>query len=669
MEENNEILQYVNKAVQKYADRTGDSFAFSDTAEDLRVVSRAGFVIVNQLQPDENLVCTRAVAGADARLVEASEILGFDIESSTWHPDEFAWRVMEFRQIQNLGGLSNITANQIPEALTRLVARTFDIRKVFGIGLKDGEKPLGYVLFFTSGGGIENREYTEVLIHAIELALSRDSVERYISARDLPEILTQFTSMKVPEIIYQLDSESNIRFINQAVSRYGYSPDELIGTSVFDIIHPGDRENARWRVNERRTGNRRTFNYELRLLTKNNRPVFFLIRGNRIEMEPVLTFEAEGLYSGKNPCKKNYQGTVGVARDVTEKKALEQGLAEQERLFKSITDNLREVTWLEQMKPRAILYVSPAFETVFGIPREKAYGDPDFWMNKLHPEDRDKICCALQGSEIAGNYFEYRIVNGNDVRWIRSRLIPCRNGWGEKADDGGANRCVGLAEDITELKKREIELTEALDKNNLLIREIYHRVKNNLLIVESIISIQASDVKDPEAKELIAGLQSRIQTVGLLHQLLYQANDVDAIHMDQYLEQLCGFFQNSSIDDPNRIRIEVSAVDEKLPTATAVSVGLIVTELLINAVKYAFPEGGSGVIRVSFDRRGGCFRLTVADNGIGFSAEDTESSGSLGLNLVQTLVQQLGGTFKTAREKAMFVMTVEFPVKEGEDET
>ncbi len=669
MEENNEILQYVNRTVQKYADHTGNFFDFSDAADDLRAVSRADFVIVDQFQPDENLVCTKAVAVGDAHLEEASEKLGFDIESSTWHPDEFVWRIMEFRQIRSLGKLSEITANQIPEALTQSVARTFDIRRVFGIGLKDGEKPLGYVLFFTSGGDLENRENTEILIHAVELALSRVSAERSLDVQELPEILTRFTSMKVPEIIYQLDNASNIKFINQAVARYGYSPEELIGTSVFDIIHPDDREKARWRVNERRTGKRRTCNYEIRLLTKDKRPVFFFVHGNRIRMEPVLTFEAEGLYDGETPCAENYQGTVGIASDVTEKKALEQGLAEQERLFRSITDNLREVIWLEQMKPRAILYVNPAFETVFGISREKAYGDPNFWMEKLHPEDRDKISCALQGDEIEGNYFEYRIVNGDDVRWIRSRLIPCRNGCGEKAGAGGANRCVGLAEDITELKNREIELTEAIDKNNLLIREIYHRIKNNLLIVESIVSIQASEVEDPEAKKLIAGLQSRIQTVGLLHQLLYQANDVDAIHMDQYLEQLCGYFQNSSIDDPNRIRIEVSAADEKFPTATAVSVGLIVTELLINAVKYAFPDGGGGVIRVSFDRRGGCFRLTVADNGVGFSAEDMEGSGSLGLNLVETLVQQLGGTFKTVRENGMSVMTVDFPAKHGGNET
>jgi len=665
MKNNNEILHYVNRAVHKYADHTVDFFDFSDAAEDLLTVSRVDYVIINHLQPDENLVCTKAVAGAGARIEEASEILGFDIKTSTWHPDNFARKVMEFRKIQSLGGLSDITANQIPEVLTQSVARTFGIRNTFGVGLKAGGESLGYVLFFTSDGDFENREYTEVLIHAIELALSRDSVERYISARDLPEILTQVTAMKVPEIIYQLDSESNIRFINQAVSRYGYSPDELIGTSVFDIIHPDDREKARWRVNERRTGNRRTFNYELRLLTKDNHPVFFLIRGNRIEMEPVLTFEAEGLYSGKNPCEENYQGTVGVARDVTEKKALEQGLAEQERLFKSITDNLREVIWLEQIKPRAILYVNPSFETVFGIPRKQAYADPNFWMNKLHPEDRDKISCVLKGGDIAGNYFEYRIIDGEEVRWIRSTLIPCRNENSGYVD--GGNRYVGLAEDITELKKREINLASALEKNEMLIREVYHRIKNNLLIVESIISIQASEVEDSRVKEILSQLKSRIQTVGLLHHMLHQTEQTDAIEMDQYLERLCTYFQNSSVDDQRRIKLEISAAPARLPMATSVSVGLIVTELLINAVKYAFPRGRSGFIRVHFIRTDTGYRFTVTDNGVGFPAESRENNDSFGFNLVQTLVHQLKGSFQTDRKNGLSIITIEFPTNQGEN--
>jgi len=143
----------------------------------------------------------------------------------------------------------------------------------------------------------------------------------------------------VPDIIYRVNKRARITFISETIRNYGYTPEELIGKSIFSLIHPADREKAQWHVNERRTGDRRTKSFELRLITKNKHYVPFDVHAKDIVNEHVFLLEAEGLYKNEIPDSNAFLGSQGVARDITGRKISENALRESEEKFRSIVEN------------------------------------------------------------------------------------------------------------------------------------------------------------------------------------------------------------------------------------------------------------------------------------------------------------------------------------------
>lgn len=193
----------------------------------------------------------------------------------------------------------------------------------------------------------------------------------------------------------------------------------------------------------------------------------------------------------------------------------------------------------------------------------------------------------------------------------------------------------------------EEHLAGSLKEKEALLQEIHHRVKNNLQIVSSLLSLQARATGNDEAAAILRESQSRVRTMGIIHDELYQDTDISHIVVGEYVRRLAKHVVASISASPDQITLHVDTDDSLLDMEDAVACGIIVNELVSNTVKHAFPKGTPGTIAVSFrrDASGRCV-LQVADNGIG-SAEpiDTQNTSSLGLRLVKTLVGQIGGTF------------------------
>ena len=147
-------------------------------------------------------------------------------------------------------------------------------------------------------------------------------------ARLQSEIMLESIVKSVPDVIYRVDGQGKIVFISDAIRGYGYSPEALVGTNIFDLVHPDDRERATYRINEKRTGERRTKALELRLVTKSETAVPFEFKSSSSEVDPTLVVNAEGVYASEAPEPDTFLFTQGVARDVTERKWAEQMLAE-----------------------------------------------------------------------------------------------------------------------------------------------------------------------------------------------------------------------------------------------------------------------------------------------------------------------------------------------------
>ncbi len=221
---------------------------------------------------------------------------------------------------------------------------------------------------------------------------------------------------------------------------------------------------------------------------------------------------------------------------------------------------------------------------------------------------------------------------------------------------------VCVAQDLTERKNMEERLRSSLDEKELLLREVHHRVKNNMQVISSLLAMQATTLDDPEVIDRFEQSQSRIRSMALIHEQLYRSNDLGAIDFRSYLEMLTS--QLSQSFGGGRIQIRLDVEDVNVDIDQSLACGLIVNELVTNACKHAYPGDASGEIRIDVKvNELGQRILVVSDDGVGISpGVDIETSQTLGMSLISTLVRQIGGQLTTTTDPGTTVR-IEFPDK------
>jgi len=221
---------------------------------------------------------------------------------------------------------------------------------------------------------------------------------------------------------------------------------------------------------------------------------------------------------------------------------------------------------------------------------------------------------------------------------------------------------VGMTLDITERKKAEDQIKAALKEKEVMLREIHHRVKNNLQVVSSLLNMQARNATDEVTIGILSEARDRITTMSLIHSQLYEGSDLAEINMKDFVNRLLGQLQSYQVGDTRITRV-IRVDDYPLPISVAVPVGLIINELLSNALKHAFEGRDEGKIEVSLTAsEDGRVNLTVSDDGVGMPPGfDIDESKTLGLRLVKILTEdQLQGTLKvTSDGGATFKMEFE----------
>lgn len=203
-----------------------------------------------------------------------------------------------------------------------------------------------------------------------------------------------------------------------------------------------------------------------------------------------------------------------------------------------------------------------------------------------------------------------------------------------------------LQTEIAERKQAEEQIKASLKEKEVLLKEIHHRVKNNLQIISSLLKLQARSIKDIQTLEIFNESQSRIRTMALIHESLYQSNDLSKINFCEYICKLAANLFRSYEITSSGIKQIIKVDDVFLEIDVAVPCGLIVNELVSNSLKYAFPSDNEGEIRIELHSTQNCnFTLIVSDNGIGLPKNlDLNKTKTLGLQLVNNLVEQLEGS-------------------------
>lgn len=307
-----------------------------------------------------------------------------------------------------------------------------------------------------------------------------------------------------------------------------------------------------------------------------------------------------------------------------------------------------------------LILINPAGIKLIGYSEEKLKSTP--MLKFVHPDDRKMILNfhrrRLRGEEIPSSYSFRAICRDGTIKWLEqnSSLILWQ----------GKPASLNFLTDITQRKKDEEALRDSLAEKEVLLREVHHRVKNNLAAVIGILELQRQSIDEPEALNVLNELSSRVRAMSLVHEKLYRSESLSKIDFQEYLDSFISHLRTSF--GSHHIRCRVNARGVTLPLDLAMPCGMIINELVTNALKYAFPKeqlkDGSNKcqISVSLSQKDGIFTLTVADTGIGLPPGfDWTTAKTLGLVLVRMLGQhQLGGTY-TIGETGGTRFTLTFP--------
>src|SRR5438105_6864032 len=205
-------------------------------------------------------------------------------------------------------------------------------------------------------------------------------------------------------------------------------------------------------------------------------------------------------------------------------------------------------------------------------------------------------------------------------------------------------RALQEAKEKADLKCAEQAIRESLREKEALLKEIHHRVKNNLKIISSLLAMQSDSVADESMRALLQESQNRVRAMAMIHEKLYQSSNLARIHFGDYVSSLTGFLFRSYSNTAGRVALKLTVDEVHLNIDSAVPCGLILNELVSNSLKHAFKDGRSGELRVELRAEPEGYKLTVADNGSGLPSDfDLTRIKSLGLQLVETLSRQIKG--------------------------
>jgi two-component sensor histidine kinase len=224
--------------------------------------------------------------------------------------------------------------------------------------------------------------------------------------------------------------------------------------------------------------------------------------------------------------------------------------------------------------------------------------------------------------------------------------------WSAEVIDLEGQTCIiCVPRDITERIEAEERIKTSLKEKELLLREVHHRVKNNLQIILSLMNLQARYLKDGESFRMFMETQNRISSMAAIHESLYRSGTVAMIDFTGYVRDIAaGLFRSYSVT-PANVKMKIDASDVHMDADMAIPCGLIINEMVSNSMKFAFPGERKGEIYISFRQEGDDCTMVVGDDGVGFPTElDFRSKDTLGLRLVNILLEQLDGDMSLDRD-------------------
>jgi PAS domain S-box-containing protein len=383
--------------------------------------------------------------------------------------------------------------------------------------------------------------------------------------------------------------------------------------------------------------------------------------GKKLEFERLEEVENEKSYRKIfiNPIYNDLGNVIEVsciAHDITETKIYEQKLFNQAAKLNSIFDSSHHYIWTIDRNERLTSFNKNYFDLISNLYNTHPYIGLELNRGVLsNNKEYNELLSYYYRKSFDGESVNFEIETV-DRTYNRIYLDIFLN---PIFENGTAVEVSGIAHDVTEKKIAQQRMEQSLKEKEVLLKEVHHRVKNNMQVISSILNLQSSYVSDDYALSLLKESQNRIKTMAYIHESLYQNKSFTSVNFSDYLATLANNIIQSYSVSEEKVRLILNLEKINLNLDNSIPAGLIVNELITNAIKHAFPLTSKGFINVNLRSENNTVYLEVKDNGKGFDSNiDFRNTNSLGLQLVSTLIDQIEGDlqFKSEKDKGTEVL-------------
>jgi PAS domain S-box-containing protein len=347
-----------------------------------------------------------------------------------------------------------------------------------------------------------------------------------------------------------------------------------------------------------------------------------------------------------------------LERDATEaeRARVQAELSDSERRYRAVVELQSELV-ARFTRDGTLTFVNQALCEYSGMNRDALIGEKfqRFLTDEMVERTRRHLKKLTPETPAGENEIEWQAPDGSNraIAWITHALYD---------DDGGFIEYQTVGRDVTDRRRAEEELRDALEQKEILLREVHHRVKNNMAVISSLLNLQSEGISDARALQVLQSMRDRIRTMALVHDQLYRSGEFASIDLGQYVTSVTDALYQAHSARADQVTIRTDIADVTVEIDDAIPCGLILSELISNAFKHAFPGDRRGEILVTLEKTpDGTVQLMVKDDGVGSPADDAIAARSgFGLEMVVLLVKQLGGSVEFSCREGMEAI-VRFP--------